>query len=127
MVFAIDSRKLAAVDMAFLGPRLILAEFSIGVFGSAGLGIVTLVRSHSFTGWLFGTYLLFLGLNYIPLLVYAIDLARHGTARQEIAEEEFAGKERLFRKYRRMSLWLLVPLFIPIVEIIRYREPHISK
>lgn len=71
----IDFRKLAAVDIAFLGSRLILAEFSIGVFGSLALGVFTLLRSHSMGGIALGSYLLCIGINYVPLLLYAIRCA----------------------------------------------------
>ena len=43
----INIRKLAALDIAFLGPKLILAEFGVGVFLSAAIGLATLKRSHS--------------------------------------------------------------------------------
>ena len=60
-------RKLVAVDIAFLGSRLILTEFSVGVFGSFGLGILTLARTDSL-GWiLFGPYLVCIGITYVPL------------------------------------------------------------
>jgi hypothetical protein len=68
----IDFRKLAAVDIAFLGPRLILAEFSIGVFGPLALGVLTLVRRHSVGGIALGSYLLSVGINYMPLLLHAL-------------------------------------------------------
>ena len=68
----IDFRKLAAVDIAFLGSRLILAEFSIGVFSLLALGLLTLLRSHSLGGIALASYILCLGLNYVPLLLYAI-------------------------------------------------------
>jgi hypothetical protein len=117
----IEIRRLAAVDIAFLGPRFILAEFSIGVFGSLALGVLTLVRTHSLGGTVFGAYLLCIGVNYAPLLVHAIDLVRHGTAHQEIAGE-LPEKDRMFRKYRRQSLLLLVPLVVPIVAIVQRRS-----
>ena len=53
----INVRKLAALDIAFLGPKLILAEFGVGVFLSAAIGLVTLKRSHSAWQMLLG-YLL---------------------------------------------------------------------
>jgi hypothetical protein len=117
----IEIRRLAAVDMAFVGSRFILAEFSIGVFGSLALGVLTLVRTHSLGGTVLGAYLLCIGVNYVPLLAHAIDLARHGTARQEIADE-LQEKHRMFRKYRRQSLLLLVPLVVPILAIIQWRS-----
>lgn len=113
-----DFRKLAAVDMAYLGPRLVLAEFSIGVFGSFALGVFALVRSRSLGGIALASYLLSIGINYVPLLLYAVNLARLQTAHYEIAEET-VDKRRMFRKYRRQSLLLLVPLAVPILALVR--------
>ena len=95
MRIVIDFRKLAAVDIAFLGSRLILAEFSIGVFGLLALGLLTLLRSHSLGGIALASYILCLGLNYVPLLLYASP-----------------------RAPRRQSLLLLVPLAVPILALI---------
>jgi hypothetical protein len=122
----IDFRKLAAVDIAFLGSRLILVEFSIGVFGSLGLGLLTLLRSHSVGGIAIGSYLLFIGINYMPLLVYAIRIVRLDSARNEIAEER-GDKRGMFRKYRRQSLLLLVPLAVPILALARELHRNTSK
>jgi hypothetical protein len=117
----IEIRRLAALDIAFLGPRFILAEFSIGVFGSLALAFLTLVRTHSLGGTVFGAYLLCIGINYVPLLVHAIDLVRHGTAKQEIADE-LSEERRMFRKYGRQSVLLLVPLVVPILAIVQWRS-----
>ena len=65
----IDLRKLAAVDIAFLGSRLILTEFSVGALGSLALGVFTLLQSHSAGGIALGSYLLCIGINYVPLLL----------------------------------------------------------
>ena len=121
----INVRKLAAVDIAFLGSRFILIEFSIGVFGSLGLGVLTLSRSHTMGGIALGSYLLFIGVNYVPLLFHAISLAQHNSAHLEIADE-LTEKRLLFRKYRRQSLLLLVPLVIPVLALaqsLRRRTP----
>lgn len=122
----IDLRKLAAVDIAFLGSRLILAEFSIGVFGSLALGLLTLLRGHSVGATALGFYLLFIGINYIPLLLYAIIIVRLDSARDEIVEER-ANKQGTFRKYRRQSLLLLVPLAVPILALARELHRNTSK
>ena len=113
----IDLRKLAALDIVFLGPRIILAEFSLGVFGSFALGVFTLLRSHSLGGIALGAYLLLIGVNYMPLLLHAISLVRHNGARDEIANQ-LTEKRRMFRKYRRQSLLLLVPLAVPILALV---------
>jgi len=88
------------------------------VFGSLALGLLTLLRSHSAGGIALGSYLLFIGINYVPLLVYAIRIVRLDRTRDEIAEER-ADKRGMFRKYRRQSLLLLVPLAVPILALAR--------
>lgn len=122
----VDFRKLAAVDIAFLGSRLIIAEFSIGVFGSLALGVFALLRSHSLVGTAFACYLLCLGINYVPLLLHAISLARLDSAGDEIAED-IADKRRMFRRYRRQSLLLLVPLAVPILAVARAFRSNTSE
>jgi hypothetical protein len=41
----IDIRRLAAVDIVFLGSRFILTDFIVGIFGLIGLGILSTNRS----------------------------------------------------------------------------------
>jgi hypothetical protein len=60
----IDLRRLAAVDVAFLGSKIILTEFAVGVLGPIVLGILTLRKSHSMGGMIFGVYLLLIGVNF---------------------------------------------------------------
>lgn len=121
----IDVRKLAAVDLHFLGPPLIVTEFAIGIVGPFLLGTLTL-RMASRHAWplgltLFGAYLLCLGVNYIPLLLHAVSLARSHSAYRVIAGE-LSDQRTTFRKYRRQSLYLLIPLLIPILAILQLME-----
>ncbi len=44
----INLRKLAAIDIAFLGYKFVLTEHVIGVLFSAALGLFVLFRSQSF-------------------------------------------------------------------------------
>ena len=120
-----DFRKLAAVDMTYLGSRLILAEFSIGVFGSLALGVFVLLRNHSLGGIALASYLLSIGINYVPLLLYAVSIARLDSARYEIAEET-VDTRGMFRKYRRQSLLVLVPLAVPILILVRELHQNTS-
>ncbi len=115
----ISIRKLAALDIAFLGRGLILAEFGVGVIGPAVLGVLTLLRAHTPMWSVFGVYLLSLGLNYVPLLLHAIDLCRSGTARAEIADE-IGNRGETFRRYRRQSLLLLLPFVVPIAALYQH-------
>jgi len=59
----LNPRKLAAIDLVFLGAKVIIAEFAGGVLLCLGLG--------AFVS---------LGINYIPLLIYAIAITRRRSA-----------------------------------------------
>jgi len=64
----ISVRKLVTLDIALHGPRFIMIEFGVGT-----PAILVIGGFLAATGQLFlGVYLLFTGINYIPLLVYAI-------------------------------------------------------
>lgn len=114
----INPRKLAAIDIAFLGSKFIIAEFAVGVLLCPMLGAVTLEHARSFWQEAFGLYLICLGVNYLPMLVYAIDITRKQSGRAELGRE-LMDHRRAMRKYRRQSLFLLLPLFVPIVALIR--------
>ena len=117
---AISVRKLAALDLHFLGPRLILTEFAFGVAGPLVLGALTL-RMAAHHGWpvgltLFGVYLLCLGINYLPLLTHAVSLVRSRSVSREIADE-LGDRRTTFARYRRQSLYLLIPFVVPILAV----------
>jgi Ca2+/Na+ antiporter len=112
----INLRKLAALDILFLGPRLIVAEFAFGVLFSVALGLFILVRGHAFWQLLLGTYFLCLGINYVPMLVYAIAVSNKVNARKEMAAE-LDDSRKTMSKYRSQSLVLLVPLAVPILVL----------
>src|SRR5690348_11643613 len=79
----INIRKLVAFDMAVHSPRFILAEFVIGAIGIPAFGVFSLFRG----GTKMGLYSLSIGINYIPLLIYAAIIARKNSAKQEVAYE----------------------------------------
>jgi hypothetical protein len=116
----VDLRKLAAIDIAFLGYGLIVGEFAFGVVFSLALGAFVLVRGH--TGWqvLLGSYLVCVGLNYVPMLWWAIRIGSRERARMEIAGE-LTDVQRAFAKFRRQSLVLLVPV-LPLVLAVAGRN-----
>jgi hypothetical protein len=63
--------------------------------------------------------------NCIPLLIYAIGIARRGTAHAEIADES-ADRTRLFRKVRRQSLLVLFSLVVLLAAVLQewqFRSP----
>jgi len=94
MALVLNPRKLAAIDIVFLGARLIIAEYAIGVLVAPALGVLTLLRSSSSWQLALGIYLILLGINY-----------------------ELADKRQAMAKYRRQSVFLLVPLVVPVIAL----------
>jgi hypothetical protein len=121
----INIRKLAALDIAFHGPKFILIEFALGVIGCAALGLFSIYFGlfHSPNHLLFtvimGFFLLWIGLNYVPLLLYAISIVRHNSAHQEVAYE-LEHRDKYAGKYLRQSTLLLIPLAVPALAF--YQE-----
>ncbi len=105
----INLRKLAALDILFLCPRLIVAEFAFGVLFSVALGLFVLVRGHAFCQLPLGTYFICLGINYLPMLVYAVAVGNKANAREQMAGE-LDDLRKTMSKYRSQSLILVVPI-----------------
>jgi uncharacterized membrane protein len=114
-------RKLAALDIVFHGPKLILVEFAIGVLLPLAIGILFLSRGHSRLVFIFGLYMLALGMNYLPLLLHAISIARSGDAAAEVSHELSKGRQSA-RKYQVQSLLLLIPFAVPVLALIQLRD-----
>jgi hypothetical protein len=117
----INPRKLAAIDIVFLGSKLIIAEFAAGVLLSVSLGVFVLLRAHSFWPLALGLYLISLGINYVPMLVYAVTITKGQSARAEMGDE-LQDKRRAMAKYQRESILLLVPLLAPILALAQERS-----
>lgn len=82
------------------------------------LGCFVLFRSHSLEQVALGAYLVCLGINYVPMLIYTIAIGSRQNAQAEIADElANKGKKKAMSTYRRISLLLLVPLAIPIIAL----------
>ena len=118
----LNPRKLAAIDLAFLGPKVIIIEFTLGILFSAALGVFVLLRGHRSPAQIaLGLYLISLGLNYIPMLIYAIGINKAKSARTELGNE-LDNRRAAMKKYRRQSLWLLMPLIIPVIALTQTRK-----
>ena len=91
------------------------------------LGILSLraglSRTHATWQVALGVYLLLLGINYIPMLWCAIDIARRGAA-ADVLGDELSDQVAAMRKYRRQSLWLLVPLATPLAWVMQRRPEN---
>ncbi|MGI9069841.1 MAG: hypothetical protein ACR2JB_00575 [Bryobacteraceae bacterium] len=116
-------RKLAAIDILFLGYKVIVAEYVVGVAFSLALGLFVLLRSHSFWQVALGAYLICLGINYVPMLAYAIAIANRQNAQAQISHELIEVRKAM-SKYRRQSLLLLVPLLVPILAASQKLKSH---
>ena len=121
-------RKLAALDIVFHGPRLILAEFAVAVILGCGLGILQFFlffhnSGHPLPIGFMGLFFSWIALNYTPLLLYTISIVRSKSAGQEVAFE-LEHKEIYARKYALQSLWLLLPLVVPVLAIFQEMQKH---
>ena len=111
----IQIRKLAAVDMAWLGSRVIIAEYALGVALPFWLGALTLragLAASSVWEVLLGMWLLTIAFNYVPLFLYAVSLSKSGRVKSE-GGPELAHAQR----YGVQQVIILVPLAVVILAI----------
>jgi hypothetical protein len=118
----IEVRKLAAVDMAWLGTRLIVTEYALGIILPVALGILSLRSGLAQTdkaNWqtVLGIWLITISANYVPLFVYAVVIARAGTVREE-GPPEFARAGR----YGIQQTIILVPFFVVLLALAQERK-----
>jgi len=103
----INVRRLVALDITLHGPRFITAEFGIGTPVILAVGISLILASQL----ILGTYLLLIGINYIPLFVYMVVIVRKGSAGLEIADY-MSNDKHYVRKYSTQQLLLFLPLVV---------------
>ena len=119
----INVRKLAALDIALHGAPLILVEFGAAITIGAALGVwltstaLPVSQGAALFRLVLGAYFLGLAINYVPLLLYGIAVARRGSARQEAAAELAEKDGRSARRYGTQSLLLILPLVIPALAL----------
>jgi hypothetical protein len=112
----VNVRRLAAVDLSGLGPKIVIPEFALGVIGASALGVLTVLRSGSPGATAFGVALIGVGVNYIPLLIHAVDLVRRSAVEATIADEG-SDRRALYARYRKQSLWLLLPFVVGLAAL----------
>ena len=118
----IEVRKLAAVDMVWLGSRIVVAEYALGVVLPLALGAWSikagLARQPSASLWqiVVGSWLVTIAANYVPLFLYAHSMARAGTVEQE-GRPELANA----RRYGVQQTMILVPLLVVAVALAQER------
>jgi hypothetical protein len=103
----INVRKLVALDIALHGARFIMVEFGVGTPAILAVGVYLAAKGQP----VLGVYLLLTGINYVPLLIYAILIARRGSAKREVADGLSQDKHYV-RKYSTQQLLIFVPLAV---------------
>jgi len=115
----INVRKLTALDIVFHGPRLILAEFTLGTVLCAILGLWSFLSPiYSPFMIIIGSFFLWVALNYV-LLLFAKSIVKRKSAHQEMAFE-LAHEATSARKYALQTTTLL--LVLP--QLAMYQEVH---
>ena len=125
--WVLDVANLAALDMSAFGRRLIISEFAVGVGGCLVLGAISL-RSGliglsygpSWPVWL-GLELLAVGLNYVPLLLLAVQASRDGELMARAARL-LKEQPTVARRFGILQAWILVPLAVVIFALAQRSE-----
>lgn len=93
---------------------VIRTEFFFGLIGCVALGVLSLALRHGSVGWVaFGVWLIGVGLNYLPLAVYAARLYPPGRLESELAGVDLRAA---LRRYSVLQFWLFVPLALVIMD-----------
>src|SRR5262245_33808940 len=118
----INVRMLVALDMALHGARFILIEFAGGIALCAAIGLWLVISGlplgHAAVPFKLvpGAYFLCLAINYVPMLLYAIVIARGHSARQE-ASAVMPEQSKFPVRYGVQQIFLVVPLMIPLLAL----------
>lgn len=111
---SLNVNRLVELDMAFLGSRVIVAEFAIGVAGSLALAFLSLsyaARTQApLLSWpvLLGLELAAIGINYVPLLLEAWRRRSDASAIAAI-KSSLRDNASEARSYGLRQAWILVP------------------
>ena len=103
----INVRRLVSLDIVLHGERFILAEFGIGTPALFIIGFSLTMYGLSLPG----LYFLLTGVNYLPLLAYAIVITRRHSAKSDV-ETEMSSDRHYVRKYSVQQLLLFLPLVV---------------
>ena len=112
----IDPRKLAAIHIATMGPTLVIGNFAGTALLCLCLGAFIFWRAISYQQLAFGFYFVSLGINYVLMTLYAWEINNRESARAQIGNE-LNKKRAAMAEYRRQSIYLLLPLVVPIVAL----------
>ena len=114
----IDPRKLAAIHIATLGPTFAMGNFAGTALLCLSLGALILWHADSGKLITFGFYFVSLCINFAVMFFYALEFNNRQSARAEIGDE-LNNKRGAMAEYRRQSIYLLLPMVVPIVALRR--------
>lgn len=123
----IEVRKLAAVDMAWLGPRIVIVEYALGVIFPLVLGLLSAragLTQPEPGNWqtMFGIWLVTIAANYVPLFLYALAILRADSVQKEgLPEFKHA------RRYCVQQAIILVPFLVAAVALAQERRRRNQK
>jgi len=121
----INIRKLVAWDITLHGPRFILVEFGIGTPAMILFGLWLMIADLAFA---LGLYVFLVGVNYAPLLLYAIVIVKRGSAESEISHD-LARSKQYIRKYGSQQILILLPpaiILVALVQEMKKNQPKAS-
>ena len=115
----INIRKLVAVDMALHSAQVIMAEFALGIALPLILGLLSIRAGfigpvQSWWETALGLWLVGIAANYVPLLIYAVAIARGGTVKQE-GQPELAQVKR----YGIQQMIILIPFLVVVLAFVQ--------
>ena len=101
------------------GKRFILVEFAFGVifpilFAIVNLRLIFVSASPPLWATLMGIWLIGIGINYVPLFIYALIIARKGSVIEE-GQPERAN----VMKYSLQQFIIFVPLLVAILTLLQ--------
>ena len=118
----INPRKLAAIHIATLGPTFAIGNFAGTALLCLSLGVLILWHADSIQLFTFGFYFFCLCINYTVMLFFALEINNRESARAEIGDE-LNKKHGAMAEYRRQSIYLLIPVVVPMAVLQRrYRS-----
>jgi hypothetical protein len=120
----VNFRKLVALDIILHGRKFILIEFGLGTPFMFALGLHQLLFGLD-SGLLFsqviGFYLILIGVNYVPILIYAVVISWKDSAYLEAAAE-LDYKSR----YNKQQFLIFIPLLVFFVAVAQEVRSHTS-
>jgi hypothetical protein len=120
----VDVRRLAAIDMhgatgTSLRRRLIFAEFVFGAVGGLALGLWMATAGSGGAAQLVGAWVAGVGVNYVPLALFAASLSPPGALDAELAGADVGAE---LRRYSYTQMWIFVPLLLAVLALRQARR-----